>query len=91
MEGLLLGIDVGAYSSKGVIVQPDRIVPRTQVVDHSMDIPHLDWAEQDADTIWWNDVVQICRHFLNGSPYHGEDVAGVHSEKRFISAMSGRI
>lgn len=77
MSDLLLGIDVGTYSSKGVLVKPDGEVLKTCVVDHEMSIPHPSWAEQDADEIWWGDVVKICHNLLNGSPYHGGDVAAV--------------
>jgi xylulokinase len=77
MNDLLLGIDVGTYSSKGVLVQPDGKLMKTSVVDHDMSIPHPGWAEQDADNVWWGDVVQICHELLDGSPYCGEDVAGI--------------
>lgn len=42
-----------------------------------MDIPHPGWAEQDADAVWWADVVTICQNLLDGSPYSGDDVGGV--------------
>jgi xylulokinase len=42
-----------------------------------MDIPHPGWAEQDANAIWWGDVVKICQALLDGSPYRGEDVGGL--------------
>lgn len=77
MSGLLLGIDVGTYSSKGVLVEVDGTVLKTQVVEHKMDIPQQGWAEQDADAVWWADVVSICAELLDRSPYSGEDVAGV--------------
>lgn len=77
MSGLLLGIDVGTYSSKGVLVEPDGTVLKTHVVEHKMDIPQQGWAEQDADAVWWADVVSICKVLLDGSPYSGDDVAGV--------------
>ncbi len=77
MGELLLGIDVGTYSSKGVLVQPDGTLLKSHVVEHTMDIPHPGWAEQDADKIWWHDVVAICRALLDGSPYTGADVGGV--------------
>ena len=77
MTELLLGIDVGTYSSKGALVQPDGVVLRTHVVEHSMDIPRPGWAEQDADKVWWADVIEICGALLDGSPYNGADVAGV--------------
>ncbi len=77
MSELLLGIDVGTYSSKGVLVSPGGNVVKTLVVEHDLSIPHPGWAEQDADKIWWADVVAICRGLLDGSPYSGEDVAAV--------------
>lgn len=77
MPQLLLGIDVGTYSSKGVLTEPNGTVLATHIVEHTMSIPHPGWAEQDADAVWWHDVVQICRTLLNGSPYRGDDVAGV--------------
>jgi xylulokinase len=77
MSGLLLGIDVGTYSSKGVLVETNGKVVKTAVVEHGMSIPHPGWAEQDADAVWWGDVVKLCHQLLNGDPYRGADVAGV--------------
>ena len=77
MSDLLLGIDIGTYSSKGVLVKPDGTLLKSRVVEHVMDIPHPGWAEQDADAVWWADVVTICQNLLDGSPYSGDDVGGV--------------
>jgi len=77
MGDLLLGIDVGTYSSKGVLVTPDGRLMKSQVVEHGLDIPHPGWAEQDADRVWWADVKQICQALLDGAPYSGADVGGV--------------
>ncbi len=77
MGKLLLGIDVGTYSSKGVLVDANGAVVKTAVVEHEMSVPHPGWAEQDADLVWWGDVVKICRQLLNCDPYHGTDVAAV--------------
>ena len=77
MTDLLLGIDVGTYSSKGVLVQPDGTVLRSHMVEHEMSIPRPGWAEQDADEVWWSDVVVICKTLLDGSQFSGEDVAGI--------------
>jgi xylulokinase len=51
MGQLLLGIDVGTYSSKGVLVDPDGAVLRSYVTEHVMQIPQPGWAEQDADKV----------------------------------------
>ena len=77
MGDLLLGIDVGTYSSKGVLVEPDGRVVKAHVVKHTMSIPRPGWAEQDADAVWWADVVAICQALLDGQPFSGEDVAAV--------------
>ena len=76
MGQLLLGIDVGTYSSGGV-VELDGSVRRSHVTEHTMDIPQPGWAEQDADKVWWVDVVAICHALLDGHPYTGENVGGV--------------
>lgn len=77
MAELLLGIDVGTASSKAALVRPDGTLLRTHTVPHDMSLPHPGWAEQDADRVWWADVVTLCRTVLNGEPYSGRDVAGV--------------
>lgn len=77
MSQLLLGIDVGTYSTKGVLTELDGTIVKSQVVPHEMDVPRPGWAEQDADDVWWADVVRVCQALLDGSPYTGDDVGGV--------------
>lgn len=77
MGDLLLGIDVGTYSSKGVLVEANGRILKSHVVKHSMSIPRPGWAEQDADVVWWADVVAICRALLDGQPYAGANVAAI--------------
>ncbi|HRA47717.1 MAG TPA: FGGY-family carbohydrate kinase, partial [Thermomicrobiales bacterium] len=73
---LLLGIDIGSYSSKGVLVTPDGEVVLSATVEHEISFPRPGWAEHDADTIWWGNVVQITRELLSGR-YSGDDIAAV--------------
>lgn len=73
---LLLGIDIGTYSSKGVLCTPTGDVLETHVVDHDLSLPRPGWAEQDADAVWWTDLVQICRT-LTGGRYGGQDIGAV--------------
>lgn len=73
---LLLGIDVGTYSSKGVLCRPDGTVLAEHVVEHGISMPRPGWVEQDADEIWWGDVVTICRAIL-AAGHRAEDIAGV--------------
>lgn len=62
--GLLLGIDVGTYESKGVLVTAAGSVVATSTQPHGLSIPKPGWAEHDAEAIWWRDTVAICRDLL---------------------------
>jgi xylulokinase len=73
---LLMGIDIGTYSAKGVLCTPEGVVLETAVVEHTMDVPRPGWAEQDADAIWWGGFVSVCRQLLSGG-YRGVDVGAV--------------
>jgi xylulokinase len=63
MTALLLGIDLGTASSKGVLTTPDGAVVATAVRPrpHSMSQPFPGWAEVDAAEVWWGDVVSLAR------------------------------
>jgi xylulokinase len=73
---LLLGIDIGTSSAKGVLCTPAGEVLASAVVEHGMNVPRPGWAEQDADAVWWGGFVAICRQLLDGR-YSGEDVGAV--------------
>lgn len=58
---LLLGIDMGTGSSKGVLVDTSGSVIATETVAHSMELPRPGWAEVDAERLWWREVCEISR------------------------------
>lgn len=66
MTQLLLGIDLGTGSSKGVLTTPDGVIVATAVRPRpqSMSMPHPGWAEVDAAATWWADVVALSRELL---------------------------
>ncbi|WP_225429839.1 FGGY-family carbohydrate kinase [Deinococcus detaillensis] len=76
LANLLLGIDVGTYSSKGVLTDLAGNVLKSLVIAHGVSFPQTGYAEQDADLVWWSDVSQIIKTLLSGD-YSGDDVAGV--------------
>lgn len=76
MGELLVGIDVGTQSSKGVLVRPDGTLVAEARAQHGMDVPRPGWAEQDADTVWWADVCSIARRLVAAVPA-GDRIAGV--------------
>lgn len=64
MSELLLGVDIGTSSSKGVLVRPNGEVVATAERPHGLSLPNPGWAEHDAMEVWWEDFVSICRELL---------------------------
>ena len=64
MTDLLLGIDIGSSSSKGVLVRPDGTIVATAQRPHQISLPRPGWAEHDGDAIWWADFVAIARELV---------------------------
>ena len=76
MGKLLLGIDIGTYSSKGVLCRPDGTILAEARADHDMSIPKPGYAEHDADAVWWADFKHISVE-LTGKVPQGDHIAGV--------------
>lgn len=76
MSELLLGVDIGTSSSKGVLARPDGEVVATAERPHDLSLPNPGWAEHDAEEVWWNDFVSICRELV---PQAGGEIVGICS------------
>lgn len=74
MAELVIGIDIGTGSSKGVLSDTEGNVLYSEVVRHETSFPRPGWAEHDPDETWWNDVVEICRRLTTRAK---GDVAGL--------------
>src|SRR5215211_5956996 len=73
---LLLGVDIGTYSAKGVLCAPDGVVLAEATIEHGLSLPRPGWAEHDADVIWRGELVGLTRQLLSNR-FSGEDVGGV--------------
>lgn len=73
---LLLGIDIGTYSSKGVLCRSDGDVVADARREHELSVPQPGYAEQDADTVWWADFAAIARELTSRIPA-GDHLAAV--------------
>ena len=73
---LLLGIDMGTGSTKGLLVDPSGAVVASQTVSHSMQLPRPGWAEVDAEAVWWREVCDISSALTAQMP-QGSAVAAV--------------
>src|SRR4030066_404025 len=76
MGQLLLGIDIGTYSSKGVLCRPDGTILAEARAEHEMAIPKPGYAVHDADGVWWADFRQIAKE-LSGKTPAGDQIAAV--------------
>ncbi|TVT17850.1 FGGY-family carbohydrate kinase [Amycolatopsis acidiphila] len=78
--GLLVGIDIGTSSSKGVLVTPaGEIVARASRA-HETSYPHPGWVEHDAEKVWWQDFLALSRELADaaaGRPLGGLAVSGI--------------
>ncbi|MEC3974122.1 FGGY-family carbohydrate kinase [Amycolatopsis sp. H20-H5] len=78
--GLLLGIDIGTSSSKGVLVDPQGTVLARATRPHTTSHPSPGWVEHDAETVWWHDFLALSRELVTaaaGRPIAGLAVSGI--------------
>lgn len=73
----LLGVDIGTYSSKGVLVDLQGNVIASHVILHKMSMPEAGHFEHDAVEIWWHDFVVICKNILTASKIDPKDILGI--------------
>ncbi|HWW87917.1 MAG TPA: FGGY family carbohydrate kinase, partial [Vicinamibacterales bacterium] len=72
-----LGIDIGTYESKGVLVDGDGRVLASASRPHELIVPRAGWAEHRAEQDWWGDFVWLCRKLLADSRLDATDVKAV--------------
>jgi len=59
-----LGIDIGTFESKGVLVQENGDIVASAARPHEMIVPQPGWAEHRPKEDWWDDVVLISQKLL---------------------------
>lgn len=73
-EELLLGIDIGTSSSKGVLARADGAILATAQRPHPLSLPRPGWVEHAALDVWWADFVALCGELV---PQADGKLAGV--------------
>jgi xylulokinase len=74
----LMGVDIGTYSSKGVLVESDTgEVVNSCIVEHSLSMPKPGWMEHDPDKIWWGEFVKISKKLLESSKINPKLIKGI--------------
>lgn len=59
-----LGIDIGTFETKGVLVALDGTILATATRPHKMLVPRPGWAEHRAEEDWWSDFVHVTKALL---------------------------
>jgi xylulokinase len=61
---LYLGIDIGTFESKGVLVDNDGEIVASAAKPHKLIVPRPGWAEHRAREDWWDDFCHLSRALL---------------------------
>jgi xylulokinase len=72
-----LGIDIGTYETKGVLVDEAGHVVAQAARGHQMLVPEPGWAEHRPDEDWWGDFVFVCRAVLAESGVAATEIKAV--------------
>lgn len=72
-----LGIDVGTYETKGMLVDEKGKIVLTDFEPHTMEIPKPGYAEHDAEGVWWHDFCAISNRLIEKSKIDPADIKGV--------------
>ncbi len=72
-----LGIDIGTFETKGVLVALDGTITATATRPHKMLVPRRGWAEHRAEEDWWGDFVHVTRTLLAQSGLHSKAIKAV--------------
>ena len=76
-HGYLLGVDIGTYESKGVLVTPGGRIVASRTAPHPLSIPAQGWAEHDPEEVWWKDLVSIVRGLMADSGVRPNEIIAV--------------
>lgn len=72
-----LGVDIGSYETKGVLVSITGKIIASFSTGHTISFPKPGWAEHDADKVWWYDFLLVTKKLLSVSGISAENVKSV--------------
>lgn len=72
-----LGVDIGTFESKGVLVNCAGEIIASAARPHEMLVPQPGWAEHRPDEDWWGDFVYVTREILMSSGVDPQDIKAV--------------
>lgn len=77
MANYYMGIDIGSFETKGVLIDETFSVVHTRAVKHTMDNPAPNFFEHDAEAVWWHDFCKVSKALIEEYGISPADIAGV--------------
>ena len=74
---LTLGIDIGTFESKGVLVDETGRIIAQAARPHEMIVPRAGWAEHRAEQDWWGDFVFITKRLLAEAQVNSQEIKAI--------------
>ncbi|OCW59526.1 FGGY-family carbohydrate kinase [Hoeflea olei] len=75
--GYTLGVDIGTFESKGVLVEDGGRIVAQAARAHEMIVPRAGWAEHRAEEDWWGDFVFITRKLISETGIDAAEIRAV--------------
>jgi xylulokinase len=72
-----LGVDIGTFESKGVLVDANGTIAASAARPHRMLVPQPGWAEHRAQEDWWGDFTFIVKRLLSETGIDPSDIKSV--------------
>ena len=72
-----LGIDIGTFESKGVLVDGAGNIIASASTPHKMLVPQPGWAEHRPNEDWWGDFCMLSKKLIAESGIDPRDIAAV--------------
>lgn len=74
---LYMGVDIGTYETKGVIVNLNGEIISQSAKKHELIVPRKGWAEHRPIKDWWNDFVFVCKDLIYKSNCNPKDIKAI--------------
>ncbi len=74
---MFLGIDIGTFETKGVLVDESGVVRASAARRHEISTPHPGHVEQDADDVWWSDVAYVAQILMASDAMASQNISAM--------------
>lgn len=72
-----MGIDVGTFETKGMLIDGNGNCIATHSQSHQMESPQTGYAEHDAENTWWSDFCKVSKALINKADIQPSEIKGV--------------